>query len=70
MFSWLSITPFGWPVVPDEYTKNARSFFESILVLRYLFVPAIFRIAEKCLNLLVSSLESPIRIILSSCIPA
>jgi hypothetical protein len=24
-FSWVNITPFGTPVVPDEYTRYARS---------------------------------------------
>ena len=70
MLVWDNITPFGCPVVPDEYTRNARSFLGFILALRYLDVPARFRIAVKCLNFIVSSFSSPIKIIRSSGIPA
>lgn len=30
MFAWVSMTPFGRPVVPDEYTRYARSSFGLI----------------------------------------
>ena len=64
------MTPFGWPVVPELYTKNARSFLGSALVLLYREAPDMFLILRKCLNLPDSSFSSPIRMILSSGKPA
>ena len=29
MLVWVNITPLGFPVVPDEYIKNERSFIGS-----------------------------------------
>lgn len=60
------MTPFGWPVVPELYTKNARSFLGSALVLLYRVAPDMFLILRKCLNFPDSSFSSPIRMILSS----
>ena len=57
-------------VVPELYTKKARSFFGSTFALLYLVAPLIFLTFEKCLNRAVSSLSSPSKIILSSPIPA
>lgn len=69
MFSWLSITPLGRPVVPDEYARNARSSFGFTLVLRYFSTAEKFLMELKCLNLIVGSFLSPSRMILSSRIP-
>jgi hypothetical protein len=70
IFRWVNMTPLGWPVVPELYTKNARSSFGFIFALLYREAPEIFRTFEKCLNRAVSSRSSPMRIILSSAIPA
>ena len=60
------MTPFGWPMVPEEYTRKAKSLSGFSFVLRYRVAPEVFRIEVKCLNFIVSSLASPIRMILSS----
>src|SRR6187402_2842817 len=46
IFSCDNITPFGSPVVPDEYTKNARSSFELITAFFPIFVTSLND--EKC----------------------
>jgi len=66
IFRCVSMTPLGWPVVPDEYTKNARSSAGFTFVLRYLVAPEVFRMLVKCLVLPSGSRSSPIRMILSS----
>lgn len=65
-----SITPFGCPVVPELYARNAISFFGSNLALRNRVAPEILRMFEKCLNLEVESRSLPTRMIRSFSIPA
>ncbi len=50
------MTPFGWPVVPEEYTRKAKSLSGLSFVLRYRVAPEGFRIEVKCLNFNASSL--------------
>jgi len=69
MLVWDSITPFGCPVVPELYTRNARSLSGSIFVLRYRDVPARFWMLVKCLNFIVSSRSSPIKMMWLSSMP-
>jgi hypothetical protein len=69
IFVWDSITPFGCPVVPELYTRNARSFLGSIFVLWYRDVPVRLRMLVKCLNFTVSSFSSPIKMMRSSSMP-
>lgn len=60
------MTPFGWPVVPEEYTRKAKSLSGLSFVLRYRVAPEGFRIEVKCLNFMATSLSSPMRTIRSS----
>jgi hypothetical protein len=63
MFSWLNMTPFGSPVVPELYTKNARSSFGLITTFFPPSMPPSSVIKdEKCLTLPFGP-DSPIRII-------
>lgn len=68
-FECVNMTPLGWPVVPELYTKKARSFLGSILAFLNLVAPEMFLIFVKCLNLAVSSFSSPIKMIRSASIP-
>src|ERR1700730_14059539 len=43
-----SITPFGVPVVPDEYTKKATSVLGVIFAFRYRDVPLRLRMLVQC----------------------
>ena len=70
IFRCESRTPLGNPVVPDEYTKNAKSFRGSILVLRNRVAPEIFLIEVKCLNLFSGCRSSPINMTRSREMPA
>ena len=70
MLRWESMTPLGRPVVPEEYTKNARSLSASTFVRLYLLVPAMFRTEEKCLKRTSGSFLSPMRMMRSSGMPA
>ena len=64
------MTPLGCPVVPEEYTKKARSSAGLLaFVLRYFDDPAVLMILVKCFTLYVESFWSPITITLSIGIP-
>ena len=69
IFMWVKMTPFGSPVVPDEYTKNAVSSCGLIFGREYFVTPEVSLMLVKCFNLDLRSDISPIRMILSSTNP-
>jgi hypothetical protein len=47
---WLNMTPFGCPVVPLEYTKNAKSFSGSTRLRLHFMAVDGSTISRQCLN--------------------
>jgi hypothetical protein len=60
MFAWVNMTPLGRPVVPEEYTRYARSFLGLILILAVL--PDVLRRLEKCETVFLGSASPTNRI--------